>query len=236
MNKPGSLQQLRQQILDRQNQSAKPVPFCPKCNHALTVDYNAFFTSEICENCFDHARVYENTYCCGEPAYHHVKLITSSGTVQVKEQCKNCGLVKTSAVGGFTREQKDRLPILDEKHRQFRHDQSSLHYRTAHSKLHDKKTKNYEQQRQDRRESWMKEYSKYLSSPEWRAKRELVLKRDNYKCQCCLSGLATQVHHRSYEFVDLAGNEPCFDLVAICGPCHERIETMKAENRKSKNL
>lgn len=229
------LHNIRQQILNRQNGQA-PVPKCPKCDHDLTVDRNAFFTSEICEGCLEHVRVYENTECCGKATYHHVKLVTSSGTVQVKEQCKTCGLVKASAVGGFTKEQKDKLPFLDEKQRQFRYDLSSSHYRDAHSKLQEKRTKRFDEQRQERREAWMTEYGKYLGSPEWRAKRELVLKRDNYKCQCCLTGLATQVHHKSYEFVDLAGSEPCFDLVAVCGPCHDRIEHMKAEKRKSKTL
>ena len=81
---------------------------------------------------------------------------------------------------------------------------------------------------------WLRQYSQYLQSPEWRAKRDLVLKRDNYVCQACLNALATQVHHKSYEFVDLAGSEPAFDLVAICTPCHDKVEQMKKDRRKSR--
>jgi hypothetical protein len=235
-SKPGLLQNIRQQIEARQSgqQEVKPSPKCPKCNHNLTVDYGAYFSSEICENCFDHAKVYENKQCCGNPTLRHVKHVTTSGTIQVKEQCTGCGFVKGTAVGGFAKDQKDRLPFLDEKFREIRYNRGQDEWRSLYDKHREKRVTQLNKQREDRRESWMKEYGKYLSSPEWRQKRELVLKRDNYKCQCCLTGLATQVHHKSYEFVDLSGSEPCFDLVAICWPCHERIENMKAENRKSK--
>jgi hypothetical protein len=236
MSKISMLQDIRNQIRAKNGfPTETPKPKCPKCFHNLTVGGGLFFTSEICENCFEYCNVYENKECCSKPSIHPVKLITTSGAVQVKEQCSNCGLVKASALGGFTREQKDKLPLLDEKKRQDRYENLSKESRQIYAKNNQKKQENYDRLRQDRREAWMKEYGKYLSSPEWRQKRELVLKRDYYKCQCCLTGLATQVHHKSYEFVDLAGNEPCFDLVAICGPCHERIEKMKADKRKSNN-
>jgi 5-methylcytosine-specific restriction endonuclease McrA len=238
MNKQGLLHNIREQIRARQaaNTAPKPAaPSCPKCAHELTIDHGSFFTSEICENCFDHVKVFDNKECCTSPSFSYVKLVTATGAIQVKEQCQTCGLVKASAVGGFSKEQKERLPLLDETLRQQRYTRMSQESRAIYATTSEKRQKNYEQQRKDRRQAWMKEYGRYLNSPEWKQKRELVLKRDNYKCQCCLTGLATQVHHKSYEFVDLAGNEPCFDLVAVCGPCHERIETMKAEKRKSNN-
>lgn len=62
-------------------------------------------------------------------------------------------------------------------------------------------------------------YAAYLTSPDWRRRRELVFKRDSYKCQGCLTALAEVVHHRTYEHV---GNELLYELVALCQSCHDR--------------
>lgn len=61
------------------------------------------------------------------------------------------------------------------------------------------------------------DYQQYLQSPEWRLKRDAVMKRDNRLCQGCLKNQATQVHHLTY---DRIFNEMLFDLVAICHECH----------------
>lgn len=208
---------------------------CPKCAHALTVEETNFFTVHICENCFEYSRVMDRLECCKTPKYLPVKQVTTSGSIQVKEQCQNCGNVKASAIGGYTKEQKEALPILNIPLRELRYASIQQQYKETNKRVYEGRSRLYEQKREDRRSDWLTEYSKYLSSPEWRTKRDLVLKRDNNICQACLTNYATQVHHKSYEFVDLAGSEPAFDLVAICTPCHERIEAMKAEKRKSNN-
>jgi 5-methylcytosine-specific restriction endonuclease McrA len=190
---------------------------------------------EICENCFDYSKITDHDTCCNNSDYKKVKLITSAGTIQVKEQCHNCGNVKPGALGGLTKEQKESLPILNEPLRELRFATMREQYRLANSKINEVRNKQHAQQRESRRDEWMRLYTKYLQSPEWKNKRDLVLKRDNYICQCCLNNYATQVHHKSYEFVDLFGSEPCFDLVSVCGPCHDSIERMKKENRKSNN-
>lgn len=69
-------------------------------------------------------------------------------------------------------------------------------------------------------------YKRYLKSPEWSARRKLVLRRDNRTCQACLTAEATEAHHLTYRHVF---NEPLFDLVAICSPCHESVTTMDRE-------
>jgi 5-methylcytosine-specific restriction endonuclease McrA len=245
MSKLETLEQIRARFANKQNtpdqsqtssdENKQPEVVCPKCGHSLTVESTNFFIVHICENCFEHTRVNDRKDCCHNPDYHLVKLITSGGTLQAKEQCKNCGNVKGPALGGFTKEQKEALPMLNEGLRELRQSLISDQYRQIHRRANEGRTKLYNEKREQRRDNWLQEYSKYLNSPEWRNKRELVLKRDNYRCQACLENYATQVHHKSYEFVDLAGSEPCYDLIAICAPCHERIETMKAEKRKSNN-
>jgi 5-methylcytosine-specific restriction endonuclease McrA len=78
----------------------------------------------------------------------------------------------------------------------------------------------YQERSEQRRAEWRAQYNAYLQSPEWRAKRLLVLKRDKYVCQGCLASQATQVHHLSYAHVF---HEPLFDLVSVCDDCHAAL-------------
>lgn len=60
----------------------------------------------------------------------------------------------------------------------------------------------------------------YLKSDEWRRKRYVVLKRDNWRCVYCGSP-ATQVHHKRY--AKNIGKEPIDWLVSVCESCHDSI-------------
>lgn len=70
---------------------------------------------------------------------------------------------------------------------------------------------------------WQINYTLYLRTPEWRAKRELVLRRDGYMCTCCGTNPATQVHHSSYRY---GRHTPLWQLHAVCAPCHERLSAL----------
>ena len=59
----------------------------------------------------------------------------------------------------------------------------------------------------------------YLKSDEWKRKRYVVLKRDNWRCVYC-GGRATQVHHKRYAKRNI-GKEPIEWLVSICKSCHD---------------
>jgi hypothetical protein len=61
--------------------------------------------------------------------------------------------------------------------------------------------------------------NKYLKSDEWKRKRYVVLRRDNWRCVFC-GGRATQVHHKRYAKNNI-GKEPIEWLVSICKSCHE---------------
>lgn len=202
---------------------------CPKCGHELTIEKTEFFESQLCENCFDHAKIVTFDPCCKTPAYSPVKLITSANTIQVREQCSNCGNMKGNSIGGYTKEQKDKLPLADLSKRD--HLQSEIN--KAWNASFERKNKGRHELFNKKNDRWFSDYNKYLETPYWKNIRQLVLKRDNYLCQCCLSGYATQVHHKSYEFVDFNGNEPCFDLVAICTPCHERLHKIRNSKKQA---
>lgn len=59
----------------------------------------------------------------------------------------------------------------------------------------------------------------YLKSDEWKRKRYVVLKRDNWRCVYC-GGYATQVHHKKYAKRNI-GKEPIHWLVSVCNSCHD---------------
>lgn len=75
---------------------------------------------------------------------------------------------------------------------------------------------------------WWSKYNAYLLTPKWRAKREAVMRRDNGVCQACLSARASDVHHLTYDHLF---DEPLFDLIAVCRPCHDRITAMDRAKR-----
>lgn len=71
---------------------------------------------------------------------------------------------------------------------------------------------------------WRTGYEAYLQTSEWRAKRDIVLKRAQFTCEGCGISPATQVHHLTY---DRVGHEMLFDLVAICADCHRQLHANK---------
>jgi 5-methylcytosine-specific restriction endonuclease McrA len=70
---------------------------------------------------------------------------------------------------------------------------------------------------------WQINYGLYLRSPEWREKREAVLRRDGYLCQACGKNPATAVHHASYRY---GRYTPLWDLKAVCRICHEQLTAL----------
>lgn len=134
----------------------------------------------------------------------------SNGTKQIIMQCLCCG----DKIGGaiarakFTPEQLSSMPPLDlvliEKTRAERAVRNAAH----------------RDKREKQRIEHTQAYYEYLRSPEWRARRSLVMKRDNNLCQGCLVAPATLVHHKNYRHIF---DEVLYDLVALCDPCHKKI-------------
>ena len=74
----------------------------------------------------------------------------------------------------------------------------------------------FEMKRKRRRDYYRNEY---LKSDEWKRKRYVVLKRDNWRCVYC-GARATQVHHKKYARKNI-GKEPIKWLVSVCKRCHD---------------
>lgn len=86
-------------------------------------------------------------------------------------------------------------------------------------------------ERDEENARWWRWYNNYLQSPGWRVRRRKVLARANHQCEACLEARATEVHHLTY---DHAGDEPLFDLVAICALCHDSITIQDRARRDAR--
>lgn len=74
----------------------------------------------------------------------------------------------------------------------------------------------FEVKRQQRREYYR---NVYLRSDEWKRKRYVVLRRDNWRCVYCGEPV-TEVHHKRYAKWNI-GKEPIAWLVSVCKSCHD---------------
>jgi len=63
--------------------------------------------------------------------------------------------------------------------------------------------------------------NEYLKSDDWKRKRYVVLKRDNWRCVYC-GAPAIHVHHKKYARRNI-GREPIEWLVSVCNSCHESL-------------
>lgn len=197
--------------------------FCPHCGAKTTIDRTDYFISVGCEECLQYWQIEEYDTCCKEPDHQIAKLITSSGTIQVKKQCNSCGEVVGSAIGGYSKEAKEWLPEVD-KHR--KENYTTIKWDLIQA-FHNKRRQLQQLQQDERQTQWWIRYKIYLASNTWKEKRTKALFRDKYLCQACLNNPATEVHHKSYEFVDFKGSEPLFDLVSMCNKCHEALHKIK---------
>jgi hypothetical protein len=75
----------------------------------------------------------------------------------------------------------------------------------------------WEKKRRQRKKFYNEDY---LPSDDWKRKRYVVLKRDNWTCVHC-GHRATQVHHKRYARRNI-GKEPIEWLESVCKDCHEK--------------
>ncbi len=66
-------------------------------------------------------------------------------------------------------------------------------------------------------------YKQQLKSPEWKAKRQVILKRDGHCCTECDRNTYLQVHHNYYEDGKLAWEYPNEALKTLCRGCHNKF-------------
>lgn len=151
---------------------------------------------------------------CTNCDFKFAKQAKSNGDWMLKQQCSNCGqsagkTFKFELIGG--KQNLFKIPLFDEEKLQAYYDRQQQ-----------KRQADYAVELDEKR----KVYYEYLKSDKWKLKRDKVMLRDKNVCQACLTRTATDVHHLTYERIY---NEPLFDLVAICRPCHEKIHELERD-------
>lgn len=143
----------------------------------------------------------ENCMFCGN-SMNFVRYEMSNKRIQIRKQCFSCGYLDT----------------LNHKFSEFKNiNELPFYSKNKRSKYKDKMISISETKKNIGRKDY---YNKiYLKSDEWKRKRLIILKRDNFKCVCCNSE-ATQVHHINYNNVI---KENFNDLISVCKDCHEKI-------------
>lgn len=129
--------------------------------------------------------------------------VVANGAVQYVYQCLTCGKSMNQPVAHA--KVRGNPPDFDE---------------TLETQYRQQRAVEYDAYQAARKAEFDGEYGAYLRSPEWAAKRRLVMKRCGGICEGCMVNPATQVHHLTYDHV---GDELLFELVGICRQCHEKV-------------
>ena len=147
---------------------------------------------------------------CAHPSTELRELRVAGGGIQRREQCLVCGArlgnsVKAPADGSSLTPDDESLIKDWEAQRELSHNEI-IH---RHIDLQEKERANYRVN-----------YREYLRTEKWRKKRSKIMARAAGFCEGCGDREPSEVHHLTYDNV---GDEFLFQLVALCGPCHERV-------------
>lgn len=157
-------------------------------------------------------RQFVSEFKCVHPSTELRIKPTLGGGRQFRHQCLRCGASAGQAQKQSTIDDVDALTEFDpviERAFQAEKDKSLGNLYVKHAQRDEAWNRDFKQR-----------YRNYLRSDEWREKRTKVLKRCKGICEACAESEATQVHHLTYENVF---EEPLFDLVGICAPCHKKL-------------
>lgn len=159
---------------------------------------------------------------CQHPERRTSRFKTSNGAVQVRECCTTCGQAFGSALSQKDRSWVETLPWLA--------DGMSANYCEERETEKRRLLLGLARKQHAERGEFTKGYTAYMASPEWAAKRALVLKRCGGVCEGCGINAATEVHHHHYQHLF---NEFLFELAGLCHDCHERITIEGRERRET---
>jgi len=162
-----------------------------------------------CLNCnhFGHTRIEE---CCRKPWLVVAIVRYDHDRFALYHQCLNCGgAEKTKHLKSKDYQEQIRGDFNHDRFEEWkaeRNVESNMIYGNLRNANY-KNTNAYK-------------YHTYLQSEEWKARRILVLSRDNNLCQLCRTEPALDVHHLKY---DNLYDEPLEDLQALCRACHVNL-------------
>lgn len=138
-----------------------------------------------------------------------IRTYSSNKSSAFFKQCCTCGCAVTSALKKslFTPEEQAAFKPYDEDLAILYNEQQSIARREQ-----------WDKERAEVKKFNQAEYEEYLKTPQWRVKRDAVMRRDNYICQGCLKAPATLVHHKTYSHIY---RELLFQLIALCKDFHD---------------
>jgi hypothetical protein len=135
---------------------------------------------------------------------------------QLRNYCEDCGELIGSAL-------KHSLATADTP--QLSRDEATRGQRMQKEYWERERDRRFAEMEREQKQ-WRESYEDYLQTPEWADKRQRVLEREGGLCEGCRKRPATQVHHETYRNL---GNEPLFELRAVCRVCHQGIHGIDNE-------
>jgi hypothetical protein len=192
--------------------------YCTVCSSILLIEDKITAFHYHCDNCgYEELEYATNGKCCILPDVKSVRdyqdeseALQNSDDYRVYNQCLHCGKRIGTALKK-SKYEKNSLPVAinlnDEK-------------RAAEKEIVKIADRIRNKQKLINENSFWNLYSEYLNSERWHEICKIILKRDKYICQSCLTETATEVHHTEGRY---RMNEPLFTLVSVCRRCHEII-------------
>lgn len=153
-------------------------------------------------------------FACSHEESEIRKLTMSNGKPQYVRQCLRCG----HNMGAV---RKDTLGIKILQLASFDED-----LRTDWSA---RRMQRYQDMRGQQDAEWRQRYEAVIESAAWQKKRTKIFERDKGLCQACRLRPADQVHHLTYKHL---GQEPLFDLVAVCLVCHTALHDYRNDEER----
>jgi hypothetical protein len=131
---------------------------------------------------------------------------------QIKYQCLDCG----ESVGNPIKHSEITVALSEIE-------DFDLEFRDL---MRNRAAENRKREAESRRADWtagrqgrVEDYAEYIKSPQWRAKRNMVIQREGDLCQGCRSARIDEVHHETYAN---RGDELLFQLIGLCSSCHRK--------------
>lgn len=201
---------------------------CPNCEGELKcIEDKVIVKYMKCGNCAHETLEYPEDDCCfyknDEPVLFYRNQNDREEHPEnylVYNQCQSCGRKNGSALKKSLSD-KQKLKYFDYE--------LQANRKVLNNEMYERLSKIRKKITEIKNDTFWDDYVIYLKSEEWKTKRRLVLKRDNYICQSCLTERANEVHHTIGYF---RKNEPLFTLVSLCNKCHRIITDIERGNHK----
>lgn len=179
-----------------------------KCKKPMTKkEFAKGRTLFYCMECYEYTEVKDDCEHDMQPVVY----ILADGRDAIKKTCTKC-YFKADKFDKKSDHDITKLPRRD-------NEESGKMVSESMAEMRELKCMLYMSRHQDLQVDRKADYKEYMRSPEWKAKRLLIMQRDGYTCQIC-RGKALDVHHLTYKNFK---KEYLFELVALCRPCHENV-------------